>query len=417
MGDEIRTEDTQEGRTMGWHKKTIVNPGLTLDNCHLNRWDVQPVEISARFADGTDIPLPVGDKWEALVTVEDLKGDEKVLFVSTPYNRATYTPLPNKTFLQIIRDALLAASLSMDVESCGSVFNRRRVFVSIPLPGGETFEAGGRSFKGFINFMNSFDMSCPFMVTYSNICIVCNNTFSANMDIGGLVVQHSKNMAANLTNVPAIVARAIEMQEEFRGAFLALASRQVSLEEAKALLVSFLCDRDTLSTRSFKDAEEMTLLFLKGAGNNGENLADVFSALTDFYSHLSAGKDAQKQFQSSEFGAGALAKRQALAFLSPLVEDSGEFKAQVQRGQALLLAYFDGQKAKLLSNLDAQRAKLLGDAPKGAVAVVDAIPIDAAPVQSVEPAALPVPDASKDAAPVTPPPPAKGKAKGKGKKK
>lgn len=410
MSHEIRIQDKQQGRTMAWHKLTDVKPDLTLDNCHLNQWEVQPVEISARFADGTDIPLPVGDKWEALVTTENLVGDEKVLFVSTPYNRATYTPLPNKTFLQIIRDALLAASLSMDVESCGSVFNRRRVFVSIPLPGGETFEAGGRSFKGFINFMNSFDMSCPFMVAYSNICIVCNNTFSANMDVGGLVVQHSKNMAANLTNVPAIVARAIEMQEEFRGAFLALASRLVTLEEAKGLIISFLCDRDTLSTRSFRDAEEITLLFLKGAGNNGENAADIFSALTDFYSHLSAGKDAQKQFQSSEFGAGALAKRQALAFLSPLVEDSGEFKAQVQRGQALLLAYFDGQKAKLLSNLDAQRAKLLGDAPKGTVAIVDTIPTNAAPVQSVEPAALPVPDTASDAAPVTPPP-AKAKRK------
>lgn len=414
MSHEIRTQDKQQGRTMAWHKLTDVKPDLTLDNCHLTGWDVQPVEISARFADGTDIPLPVGDKWEALVTVENLVGDEKVLFVSTPYNRATYTPLPNKTFLQIIREALLAASLSMDVESCGSVFNRRRVFVSIPLPGGETFEAGGRSFKGFINFMNSFDMSCPFMVAYSNICIVCNNTFSANMDIGGLVVQHSKNMAANLTNVPAIVARAIEMQEEFRGAFLALASRQVSLEEAKALIISFLCDRDTLSTRSMNDAEEMTKLFVKGAGNNGENLADVFSALTDFYSHLSAGKDAQKQFQSSEFGAGANAKRKALAFLSPLVEDSGEYKAQVQRGQALLTAYFEGQRAKVLGKLDAQRAKLLGDAPKGTVAVVDAIPTDAAPVQSVEPAALPVPDTASDAAPVTPPP---AKAKRKATKK
>lgn len=396
MSDEIRTQDNQEGRYMGWHKKTIVNLGLTLDNCHLNNWDVQPVEISARFADGTSIPLPVGDKWEALVTTEGLVGGETVLFVSTPYNRATYTPLPNKTFLQIIRDALLAASLSMDVESCGSVFNRRRVFVSIPLPGGETFEAGGRSFKGYINFMNSFDMSCPFMVTYSNICIVCNNTFSANMDVGGLVVQHSKNMAANLTNVPAIVARAIEMQEEFRSAFLSLASRAVSLEEAKGLLVSFLCDRDVLSTRSMNDAEEMTKLFVKGAGNNGENLADVFSAMTDFYSHSSAGKDVQKQFQSSEFGAGALAKRQALAFLSPLVEDTAEFKAQVQRGQSLLTAYFEGQRAKALGKIDAQRAKLLGDAPKGTVAVVDTIPTNAAPV--------------------TTPPPAK-KAKGKGKKK
>lgn len=353
MSHEIRKQDKQQGRVQAWHKLTEVDAGLSMNSggLWLRQWDVAPVSIVAKRADGTEIALPKGETWEALVTEQVLTGGESSLFVSTPYNRETYTPLSNAEFLRIINDALVTSNLPLDVESCGSVFNRRRVFLSIPIPGGETFEAGGRVFQGFINFINSFDMSCPFMVIYSNHCVVCNNTFNSNMNVGGLVVQHSKNMSAKLENVPAIVAAALEAQEQFRSQFLKMHSTPVSLEQAKGLIVSFLCDGAKLSTRSFNDSEDITRLFVKGDGNKGETLADVFSALTDFYSHFSAGEDKEKQFQSSEFGAGALAKQQAMAFLAPLTEDEAELNAQVIRGQELTAAYFTNK-------LDKERAKL-----------------------------------------------------------
>ena len=400
MSHEIRKQDAQQGRKMGWHKKTDVIPDLSMktDKLWLRQWDAAPVSIVAKRSDGSEVTLPQGETWEALISEQVLVGGETALFVSTPYNRETYTPLLNVDFLRIIEDALVAAGLPTDVESCGSVFNRRRVFLSIPIPGGETFEAGGRVFQGFINFLNSFDMSCPFMVIYSNHCVVCNNTFNSNMDVGGLVVQHSKNMAAKLENVPAIVAAALEAQESFRSQFLKMHSTPVSLEQAKGLIVSFLCDGAKLSTRSFNDSEEITRLFVKGAGNKGETLADVFSALTDFYSHFSAGEDKEKQFQSSEFGAGALAKQQAMAFLAPMSEDSEELNAQATRGHELTTAYFtdklNKEKVKLGKKLTALEKIALC-----AVAVVPP-PVPVVPVATV-PEVAPTPA------------PAKGKAKAK----
>ena len=381
MSHEIRTEDLQQGRRQAWHGLTEVKENLSISDKELwlRRWDVQPIAITGRKADGTEVPAPKGEAWEALGTEQELKG-EPFLYVSTPYNRATYTPLINAEFLRIIEDALTAANLPTDVESCGSIYNRRRVFLSIPIPGGESFEAGGRVFQGFINFLNSFDMSCPFMVIYSNHCVVCANTFRSNMDVGGLVVQHSKNMAAKLENVPAIVAAALEAQEEFRSQFLKMHSTLVTLEQAKGLIVSFLCDGSKLSTRSFNDSEEITRLFVKGAGNKGETLADVFSALTDFYSHFSAGEDKEKQFQSSEFGAGALAKQQAMAFLAPLTEDETELNAQAARGQELTSAYFTRK-------LDKERAKL-GKALVKLEASIPSAPV-VAPVPVVVPIAPP----------------------------
>lgn len=389
MSHEIRTEDTQEGRSMAWHKLTVVKPDLDLDNCHLNianqnGWDVQPVSIVAKKADGTEIAPPKGDTWEALITEENLKGGEKPLFVSAPYNRETYSPLTNAEFIRIIRESLEAAGLPLDVESCGSVFNRRRVFLSIALPGGETFEAGGRQFKGFLNFFNSFDKSCEFLGNYSNICPVCNNTFNANLDTGGCFIPHTKNMKARLSDLPAIIAKALEMQDEFKNEFLKMAGRTVTLEQAKGIIVSFLCDKNKLSTRSFNDSEQIATLFVKGDGNHGENLADVFSAFTDFYSHFSAGEDKEKQFQSSEFGAGAVAKRDAFQFLSMLCDKT--LPEHVKRGVELTNAYFNAKREKELGKVQAKLAALQPIAPP--------VPV-VTPVVTVAPTPAPVKSKAK----------------------
>lgn len=388
---------------MAWHGLTEINKELTLTSpdLWLRRWEVTPVKIVAMKDDGT-VVTPEGQNWQALVTEQELVGPSP-LFVSTPFNRDTYTPLSNAEFIRIVSESLSAAGIPDTVESCGSVFSRRRVFLSIPVPGGEEFEAGERRFRGFLNFVNSFDGSCEFGVIYSNICIVCNNTFSANLDVGGCFIPHTKNMAARLVGVPNIVSAAMAIQEKFRVDFLKLAGREVSIREARALFASFLSKDSavSLSTRSFNQAERLVSLFVRGAGNKGENLADFFSAGTDLYTHESAGEDKAKQFQSSEFGSGAQSKRELLSFCRDILVNAA-FEKEFNRGETLLNAYHSGVKAKL----DAKaQAKL--SAPVGTVSVVDTIPADATPTAPTPPPALPAPAASK---------PAKGKG-GKGKAK
>lgn len=370
---------------MAWHGKTEVNKDLRISSpdLWLRRWEVQEADITATL-NGVSI-VPVHQKLRALVTSEEIKGEENPLFVSAPFNRDTYSPLTNSEFLRIISEALQAASLPDDVESCGSVFNRRRVFVSIPLPGASEFNAGGREFRGFLNFLNSHDKSCEFMANYSNICVVCNNTFNANLDTGGCIIPHTKNMAARLEGLPDVIARAVGMQEEFTNDFLQLHSREISLSEARLLFASFMAAKDGLSTRAFNQVERLVALFIRGAGNKGETLADAFSACTDLYTHESAGEDVEKQYVSSEFGSGALSKRQAMSFFRGVENDASEFNKECENGNQLLIAYHAETKDRILAKA-AKKETLPAPAPE------------------------PAPDTPKDTKGT------KGKGKGKGKK-
>ena len=72
-----------------------------------------------------------------------------------------------------------------------------------------------------------------------------------------------------------------------------------------------------VSTRRENQVNRLTELFRTGKGNNGRDRSDVFGAVTDYYSHESAGglENPWKQFESSEFGSGFTFKDRAFATL------------------------------------------------------------------------------------------------------
>lgn len=351
MSHEIRKWDRQQGRTQAWHGLTAVVPNLSLSHpeFYLGQWDVKEARIRATAPDGSNLSLfaateedPEGREggesagWRCLYT--DDKPLPGALFVGAPYNRGTYSPLSNKEFVRIIRASLDAAGIGDAVESVGSVFNRRRVFVSIKLPGMETGNFGGRDFSMFLNFLNSFDMSSPFMANTSNICTVCNNTFQMNLSEGGCLVKHTKNMPEKLETLPAVVAQAIGAQKEFGNAFLALHSEAVSEDAVRFLFAEFVAT-GKLSTRGHGTVERLVQLFRGGAGNAGKTLADAFSAITDYYSHESAGgEDIGKQFVSSEFGDGARKKRDGMAFLTECL-NKAKRQEYAENGKRLIADY------------------------------------------------------------------------------
>lgn len=350
MAHEIREHDEQHGRSQAWHGLTKINPALSLGDAdfYLKRWNSAMVGIRA-FDPATNkfiaLTGPDGEKqkWESLVVMpSETDTLTSPLFLSPPFTE-TYTPLDNVRFLAIIEKSLTAAGLPFDVESVGSVFNRRRVFVSIPLPGMETFKAGEREFKGFLNFINSHDQSTPFMANTSNTCTVCNNTLQMNLSTGGCLVKHTKNMADRLESLPSVISEAMTMQEAFRNDFLKLHSEAIEKDTARGLFTAFVMNGEVLSTRSFNIAQRLLALFQDGAGNSGKTFADVFSAITDFYTHESSGGDSEgkqlKQFTSSEFGDGARTKRQAMSYLMTLADNKDALKAEVEKGNQAETAY------------------------------------------------------------------------------
>lgn len=94
-----------------------------------------------------------------------------------------------------------------------------------------------------------------------------------------------------------------------------------------------------LTARGFDKVNRLTELFKSGKGNNGRDMADVVSAVSDYYTHESVrGGDKAKQFASSEYESGAQLKRDFFSLMTAPPQAAKNRGTVRQHGEALLLA-------------------------------------------------------------------------------
>jgi hypothetical protein len=240
--------------------------------------------------------------------------DNPDLNIGKPYNDKSYTVINNETMLGMV----YSAAPDLPLESCGSLQDRSKVFLSFGIDEGD-LEIEHRKFDAFLNFGNSFDQSTPFWVNVSNICTVCMNTFGENLrDPNGKIVKvrirHTKNAMNAIDNMPEIISAALHVQREFGKSFTELMGQKASIDDARNWFTGFVTPEgaDEVSKRSQNSIDRLIYLFRNGQGNDGKDWADVFSAITDFYTHESSGGDNKwKQYVSSEFGTAAIKKQAA----------------------------------------------------------------------------------------------------------
>ena len=243
----------------------------------------------------------------------------------------SYQPITNAMFLDTIEDALQGID-GVKLVSVGSVCARGRVFVTAKLSQLESFKAAGREFKAYLNFLNSHDGSAAFVVNTSNVCTVCNNTFSMNLHSGksdvNIRLKHTRHVANRLENVAEVVDGVLGAQAEFRAIMDTLSTKRITTPSARALFADFVGpgagskrnEGRGMSTQKLETADRLTQLFLTGRGNRGNDLSDVFSATTDYFSHESMGEDKAEQMISSEFARGAREKNRMLHLLTEPAE-------------------------------------------------------------------------------------------------
>ena len=315
MAHRIYEYDKQQGLFQAWHGLTQIVPDLTLDNNWLREWNLVPVAMEKRGK---------ASKWTILET-SDLG---EAVEIGQPYNPATFQPVDNAAFLDMIKDSI--SGTPHKVVAVGSLRNRGRVFVAIELAGMEKFKAAGRDFGAYLNFGNGHDKSSVLWVNTSNTCVVCDNTFTCNLlsvenkatkvDDGTLKIsqRHTKNVKLRLPEIAKLVDKAIGVQAEFKLEMDKLAEIAITSEGANQLFAGFVgrnitvpARKDGLSTRSLNTVAKLGELFLSGKGNRGENLSDAFSATTDFYSHYSSGgENKMRQIISSDYGSGNASKQE-----------------------------------------------------------------------------------------------------------
>jgi hypothetical protein len=128
-------------------------------------------------------------------------------------------------------------------------------------------------------------------------------------------MKHTAGMSNKLEGIERVIGNLLGVQAEFQRAMEIAASEAVNPIQAKNVFAGFLGENATeLSTRTRNTVDRMSELFARGAGNRGETALDVFSAVTDYYSHESSGGEDKegfrdKQFLSSEYGPARNAKQ------------------------------------------------------------------------------------------------------------
>lgn len=357
MSHEIGKNDKQQGITMAWHNLTEVLSVITLATCFLAAWDVFKRPLFRKVKDAT---VPGGIREEETDACEVVCTDDENIVIGKTVDCNSYTLLSNVRFLTICQDTLNLIRGAI-VASVGSVCDRGRIFVSLALPRdlpklGEsavhTLTAAGREFQFFLTFFSSHDKSAPFGVQMSSVCTVCNNTFNMNLnDRDGerlsIRIPHTKNMGAALDDVPAIVDAFFTSAQRFADVMNSLALVPIDEENARNFFAGFLAKKDKAieaddasesevaetNTRRMNRITRLVELFVSGKGNGGKNHADVFSALTDFYSHESSGDVSPlRQMASSEFGNGQTMKATAFAILC----DDKKTASTIAHGKAYL---------------------------------------------------------------------------------
>jgi len=331
MAHKIENRDAQMGTFQAWHGLTDVQQEITFEKSPLN-WELErrPLFLSTAL-DGSSVKF----HQDAIVCSDD----------GLPIGNAvkgSYGIIQNKQLFDTLISGLEDCNVKFKVASIGSVCDRTKVFISIELNEGKTFMVGNRQFDFYLNAISTHDGSGKAMFLDSSICTVCANTFSFNVNAFSkknqgikFSVKHTKNSQVSLINVASGIEDLISNRALFCAELAELGHKSVNDSIAEQFLTGFIVPETAkdFSTRSGNKVEEVFNLFKTGAGNSGENRLDLFSALTDYYTHSNTGKNIQAQFVSSEFGPSSKMKGRAFSALT----SPGEFDRIVRLGSQLAM--------------------------------------------------------------------------------
>lgn len=271
----------------------------------------------------------------------------------------SYGLVNNDAFIGVVETlcaGLDKLGVKWKVVTTGNLNNRERTFISIKIEAGQENIVDGREIKSFLNALNSIPSNSGCLVTFAEntFTVCCANTFAHcyNGESGSklhIALKHSKGVLLRLDDVPLIVESYLTGNKELFAKLKHFAAFPVGLVDAENFFAAFigrdlkgnLTDKTSLSTRSANIVETLQNLFVRGKGNKGETAFDLFNAVTEYFTHFSAGESSNpfKQMNSSEFGDGAKSKGEFFQWLLRYTADKGTFNGVAKVGETLLVSY------------------------------------------------------------------------------
>jgi hypothetical protein len=351
--------------TMTTQAQTII-PGLDTANDMLSTtghaWNSKFSEVHetilvrdaktfpfARFE--YDVHQWPGSKW-AILKCSDT-GHE----IGQPFKVGSYYVMNNERlqrWIETLMAGIEKMGLKLSIQTAGTLKNRERQFVSFKIEGLDKIDVGGREIRTFLSLLKGLDKLVSFTLVNSTITVCCANTFAmVHGDTGAPLyarVKFTKNCEVKIDEVPRIVDAFIAGNNAMFAKLKHWHSIGVSELQAEQLFAAWLGNEDKpMSERMANVVKRLRELHGKfGKGNKGETALDAFNAVTEYYTHESAGesKDIGKQIESSEVGDGAEKKGQFFDYLTKALASSDTFTGVCKVGDKILVATDNARKAK-----------------------------------------------------------------------
>lgn len=325
MSHNIQQRDRQAGIEQAWHGLTTIVESVTRENSM--PWDVVESQIYYKKPKEYDF---MEDEFIQDPEFKTLLATDDFLPVGQPYG-SSYCPTSIKMFWEIINKGM--GTTPFQIISAGTVDNRQKVFASLKVSDG--FRVGDREFKDYITLLDSFDKSTSLQARYSNICVVCQNTFQANMSSGNQIgkAKHTQMIELNVSRLIEAIDQFVGTSKAYQETLQRAHNTPCSRDEARAWLTGI--ESRNLSGMLTNGMKQKTArqveLFDAGLGNSGRNRLDALSALTEFHTRESSNrKGPDAQYMSSEWGASASIKTLAVSGFE------SDWDKYVRRGTDLL---------------------------------------------------------------------------------
>lgn len=227
-----------------------------------------------------------------------------------------YTPYQNSQMAALFNPLIEDGSL--DIETCGSLFNGRRVWMLGKLKLDNMVIEPGDEVAKYIMCAHGHDGCFAVRFGYTPTRIVCNNTLRlavGSEETRAVKVLHTKNVEQSLQMLRDSMVHADEVFEMTAEQYRLLASRGVSrvdLREYARIMVGAVKD-DTEWTKG--QAEKIGKIIgnaVEGRGNSGRNWWHAYNAFTEYLT-WQAGSKLDRRMESAWFGEGAKSSDKALA--------------------------------------------------------------------------------------------------------
>lgn len=290
----------------GWSNK-ITDSINSVEDIGLN-WDVQKTPMVA-LLEGK-YPLPI----ESHVSINRSDSNESIGVVG-----AGYEPIQNTRIWEALHQSL--EGTNHEVAGGGYTHNGGRVFVQTKVKD-EDFTVNGDAFDNYVTFYSSHDGSSAFELFDTSVRMICQNTFRLAKANGGrafkLKVRHTRNADVRFENVMQHLESIFANRRTAYEKLNKTTESGMGYSEMIAWATSFFNKSNRLSTVSSNKAHEARRLAIEGTGNSGQTAYDMFNGVTELLTHgdRHTSKDRSAVWRSSELGAGAIQKADALDHLS-----------------------------------------------------------------------------------------------------